>query len=586
MSGLMFVREIHANNTNIQEIRINCIKTFREKGMTVESEINYQDSLLISFRHPNDKLERFLRIDEDKFLLYSGTLIYKGQTGIQALSGIFAHFSEFKLLPDNIKGSYTLLIKHPEETIIAIDDLGLYRLYASNNNRMISTSLLALRKCMQSVTISKQELYEYVLCGTTYGNQTPVKEISTLNHQYIYSFKGKGSSTCKKTKATTSTTDLYVSMSNGLEDCASSLLRTFVELKSAFGNNLSVPITGGFDSRLICACAYKAGIIPDYAFVLHKDHQQDVHIAKLISDRYNWHLTFLDNQFPDWANDESLGILKEQYYKYDGMGVGGAFQFFSGLDVFSRIPQQNLLLDGNGGEIYRNTYRLPNRSMSLKSYAHKTVLNHQSTLNQPRLDKNHFISNLCGKISKQERFGTSVVNRYLLEGLYPKFIQQSWLGTFGSVANQFLDFFAPFLDMQVIKNSLHIPLRYKTMGWFEGELIKLIDPEVAKIITNYGYDFSTGFKTSRRFQEQCAITLSNSVLFKNLKKLIPKTPKRNLPYYAQTGYMSKLRKFEPKLMDLTDSKTVTAQFIDADNLQTAAQLSRLYSVELLAQDAF
>lgn len=586
MSGFVLIRGESRENRINEKYGTKYKTVFVDKSMFLEKELHSKEFSLLMYKRDTDIGVRFSQKNKHDFIFYAGTIICKKYTGNKLLTYIFENIDEIDAINDRLIGNYVLIVHKLGKLRVQTDNSGLFRVYTDLEHIVLSSSLIAMRKLSTTSTIAQQELYEYMLCGTTYGDKTPIVGIHQLNYKLRYEFVNSECITKLKKSRTVVLPDMYFNLTKNVAASADVLLDIFTDIKSVYGNNISMPVTGGFDSRLMCACAHKIGITPNYSFVLHKDHQQDVNIAKDIAELYKWELSILDNEFPNCLDVDNVSCLKDQYYKYDGLGIGGVLQYFSGLDVFTRVPTQNLLLDGNGGEVFRNIYRLPNKPISLQSYVKKTIFKLLSSIDQPKLDSQVLINNICAKIDNQENTGLFDVKRLVLENLYPTFIIKNWLGQNNSIANQFCDFLTPFTESLVVNSGLQVPIKYKTLGWFEAELIKYIDPDLSKITSNYGHNFYCGINAARRFKEDGMIVLSNLKIASKIKNKLHKKTKKNLPSYAQGKYLQSLLDFMPLLVGLIGDKMIIEQYIDFDRITNAAQLSRLLSVEMLIRDLF
>lgn len=586
MSGFVFLRGKYAEEAEAKRCRHVLSQVYKQKCMREVGFFKFGDILLLVYQRDRDHHLLYTAFENGDFVCIVGSALNICNQKPDLLRAVHDDLCSHNSLPKDLSGSFVVIALIRNVIHIESGCNGLIKVYSTSDTQAVSTSLVALRKLVSSVTISKQELFEYILCGTVYGAKTVFHEISVLESRKTHVFHNDSYHTFDKPPEPPISPNRYSDLKSNVTRVSEDLRQIFSKIKSCYGNQLAVPITGGFDSRLICACVNQAGIRPDFCFVLHKDHQKDIDIAKKIAKALKWDLVVLDNDFNSWEKGKQVNILKNQYYSYDGLGIGGILQVFSGMDAYARIPPNHLLLDGNGGEIFRNIHRLPNRPMKLRDYVLKTFLKKIPSFSQPAFNMDEFIYNVSDKISSIMRYKGKTSPRHQLEAIFPYFSLKYWLAENFSVANQFTDIYSPFSDPELVRRSLMIPSRFKQLGFIEAKVIENISPDLASIDSNYGYDFRYGMTIARRIKESLIITLANSPLVNYKKALKRHKTKSNLPFYAKSAYLSTMKDAAYAIHGTFLDTMVTEQYVDFQLLNSADQISRLISVELLAQDVF
>ncbi|MDX9694893.1 MAG: hypothetical protein RBT49_03795 [Bacteroidales bacterium] len=587
MGAFLLFKENNIEIRKIEETYSSSIEVFKNKQLPLVKRFVSDNFILFLFGKQKVDVDNYLKIG-DGFIAGTGTYIYKNNTGAKALNDIYSDFNVSVDFPDSIRGNYAIILFKENRLFLFNDYQGLYNIFTNKSQSIFSSSILAIAKSMDKLSISKQEFYEYVLTGASYGDKTVFEEIDLVNSRVVHQISPQKKTTIRKNIFQERFSTLSnLPLDNLLEKVSAELVNYFDEVKSAFGNDIITPITGGFDSRLIYAVMNNTGIIPHSAFVLKKDYQKDVEIAQEIADHYKVPLLKLSNDFPNFKEDKSLETLKTQYYLYDGLGIGGVFQYFSGLDVWARLPYRKLLLDGGGGEIYRNMHRLPNRSMMTRKYIERVLNKGDIRICGESFNSEEYTNNLENKIMQALSVNRKSLSRIETERIFPEFYLKYWMGSINSLANQFSYYLTPFSDECIAAQSNKLPYNYKLSGYFEAKLIKFLSPELAKFQSNYGVNFYDGFTLRNQFVELMKIYTATQ-LKKNLKRLLPRKNKKvNLPFYGQQSYVQESLKLDEYVKELLcKSDLEVSKYIDFSKAVQPAAVSRALSVELIMSRKF
>lgn len=581
--GAFLLLNINGLNTESSDNTLrNMLDVFNEKKMKLNWSIEINGFQLYVFGKQKIVAENVFQIDQDNFIAGTGTFLYDCNTSTKALEKIYHDFTiEGSFLKD-IRGNFALIIRKHGKFFILNDTSGLYHIFADKEERIISSSLLPIRKYLRSVSLSKQEFYEYVFTGASYGDKTVFNEIILLDSNFIYELHPHKS---KHNKPKLHTVESFVNknLDSIVERVANELMGFSGTIKCTFGNDIITPITGGFDSRLIYAALKRVGIKPDSGFVLKKDHQKDVEIASMISKNENFPLQILPNDFPDFREDTEL--LKEQFYLYDGLGIGGIFQYFSGLDVWKQVSYSKLLLDGGGGEIYRNIHSLPLYSLKASDYVDRVFNKKQIDNFINKYSAKNFFEILAKKALYSIGSDSEMLSVNDAQKIFPLFYLKYWMGTINSNANQFSYYLTPFSDELIVNQSLEIPARFKINGYFEAKLIRFLDEKIAKYPSNYNFNFYDGVTTKTIIAALLKSNISRSLKAKLRTIARFKKSKNNLPFYTQDSYIKKALSLDKFIREKFDIKEFeVSHLINLSEISEPAQMSRALSVELLLRN--
>jgi|GEM_PF-3204854 len=574
MGGFLLIRKPLKEDEAVN-LYASSLDVFRQKGLSPAHTQQGSGYILFLFNKKNLSGDNHIVAGDKLFIVLTGTGIYKEQAGKAALEEIARDHRSGTLSALHFRGNYCLLIGDGDTLTLCTDRSGLYHVFADASTEVISSSFLAVLSTQKSRTLAVQEFYEYVFNGAFYGNKTFFSEIHLLDsnhihqlHPVVQQLPGSPPPPVTEFRGT--------SFEKQVEQVAGQLSAHFTAMKSVFGDHVNSPLTGGFDSRLLLALCLHAGIRPKLFLVSVKDRSHDPDIARDIAVAKGLELDNLKN-FPTLDGDSGHGLLKQNFYLYDGHGTGGVFRYYSGMDVMNHIRPEPLLLDGGGGEIYRNIKLVPDRRFNMKTYLKEYYDRCDLSCCTPAFHYDEYLDRLAQKALAAVGAEGMNVSRRETEMVFPLFHLKYWMGIINSMANQFSCYFTPYAEEDITWQSFEIPVRYKTLGRFEAALIRQLDPGLAKFRSNYGFNFYEGPSKGTQIREQIRMMFTPSM--KKQFKFLLRKKKASDPWARMPLYLK-----EEHLQDLLDLNHLTVtHHIDIRKVKDPLCLSRIWTVELLLQ---
>ena len=151
-----------------------------------------------------------------------------------------------------------------------------------------------------------------------------------------------------------------------------------------------------------------------------------------------------------------------------------------------------LMLNGGGGEIFRNFFYLPNKSYTVRQFLWSFYSQFDPRVCTGRFNETAYFRALGEKVLKTlGGLRDGVLARVDIERLYPEFRCRFWMGKNNSVNNRLGPSLTPFIDGNVVPDALHLPLSSKNFGRFEARMIREISPSLASYDTVYGHSFAS-----------------------------------------------------------------------------------------------
>ena len=485
MGGFLLV------NKNSEHINLKRgLDIFNKKKQKILKDVTFEGYRLITFSKRFFENQNFFRFNKDDFVVSIGTPIYKRNKGHEAAVKLYNDFRQSKSLDfSNFYGHFCYLIFIDKKLFMFNDYNGMYHVYHDANYNIFSNSFLAVSASLNSLQINKQGIYEYILFGSTYGEDTTIKGIRRLDNKRIFQFFPELSFIDKTIHLNNNNNNLKF---DELVDNISLDLIDYFDAVTKNFQKFSLGLSGGFDSRLILSLLLNFNIKP-YIYVNGLKDSLEVNISRSISQ-------FYELEFENYVENENLllekisldEIIKEKFYLDEGLNLFGIFYSMLSKDVeISQKVETNL--NGSGGELYRAFRGLPSKQMDLNKYI-SLKYHYQQDFLTNKFNREIFYEKIKDKIlyNLDIPHSTSKLTHKMIDLVPPTMRGRYWTGVLSSKLNQFCYSLLPFLEPQFFIKSTNIPYRYKLGGRFEAALIKKINPELAKFNSNYGFNFYNG----------------------------------------------------------------------------------------------
>ena len=439
-----------------------------------------------------------------RFAAYVGALSWRSLTGVALLGHLLAHWSEPAQMPlDEFSGSFAMLYAGGDGVWLFGDALGLQKIYVTDDEGLMSTSFMVCRAAVDNPGVNRLRAQEYVLLGANHGLETPLREVSILEPTTALDLSGARSAVLSPPARWRAAAPMR-NFDDAVEAVSSAIKAEFQNLAGAYGTNIGMALSGGFDSRLILAALDSVGVAPAL-YVYGANNDSDVRVASAIAKRLDLPIETIDKNLVD-AEQPPLTSqqLSANLAFFDGLPVDGALD--RGADRLTRLKQVSggrLNLNGGGGEILRNFFLLPGRRFRAADLVAAFYSNWlPGAIGAPR-EREAFFAQLANEILKclgydATRDADRLLDRDEVELVYSLFRLRYWMGRNNSVAAGYGLFMTPLVCPGLVPMAASIPLAWKTHGRLEAAVITRLSPRVAAGPSNYGFDFSQGPSSAHR----------------------------------------------------------------------------------------
>jgi asparagine synthase (glutamine-hydrolysing) len=286
-------------------------------------------------------------------------------------------------------------------------------------------------------------------------------------------------------------------------------------------------------------------------------------------------LHHIDKSHSARAEAERYPALIEQNYElFDGTPVDGVFD--NGTDLSSRrehVHDGAVLLNGGGGEVFRNFFYLPDRAFTTRQLVRSFFSRFDPAVCTAAFDPRRYERSMADKLRKTA--GGDELSRRDVEFLYAAFRCRYWMGNNNGVNNGLGFNLTPFIDSNVVPDANATPLQFKNFGRMEAAMIRAVNPRLASYPSAYGHAFDSEPSRRRKLGESVSMLRPLWVRrygYRVRSRLIGR--RRAPPYFLEPDYLRTV---------LDPTFPFMRQFFRLDRLIDVEQFRRACTLELLFQ---
>jgi asparagine synthase (glutamine-hydrolysing) len=510
-----------------------------QHGFELAKRLNVGNFLLYLYRKLDGEGGLFIETGPSSFACLVGQLLYRGASGERALRDYCADLAQGRLDDQRIIGQFAVIVKDQRGLRLLTDPLGFFHVYYNEAAGIAASSFWALLELLPKVTVEKAGVYEYAWNGTTFGGKTILKEIQRLPAHAAIVLDGELRLAKGAISRPITSSPAARKLESYVDEHAERLRRLFGELAGAFGERLHVSFSSGYDSRLILAGLGAAGLRPGL-FVYGQDDDIDVKIARQIAAGEQLSLEVIDKgRMVKHDSATSTMRQKADFVLFDAWRVDGIFDDGSdALDRRRRHERGRIPLNGSLGEIYRNFFYIPDRSLTLKGVVDSFFSGYAPSACTDRFSVPDYVASLVRAFQNALGSDDERVSRSEIERLYPLIRGRYWTGRDVTLNLRFGRMFFPFMQAQLIDGTAEIPVRFKNYGLFEAHLIERLAPSVARYPSGYGHCFSE--PPPLPYRSKTWLTLFRPPLLRRYSYRFRFAKPHPLPAYLGRGHLDRL----------------------------------------------
>ena len=261
-----------------------------------------------------------------------------------------------KFYIDKIKGNFAFIINNNAILIAAVDRIKSIPIFIATNkkNLQLSNHASPLAKNMHLSQLNKEEGLSLAMSGYTLGEKTIVKGLSQLLAGEFFIWNNKNIFTEKYYNYAPWNINIakkYSTYKKELKELTLDIMSSI--LKNRNGRTIAVPLSGGFDSRLIISALFKLNAKNVICYSYGRKNNFEANIAKIISKKLNYPWVFIPQNNSTQRKNFSSSLYTNYVNYADTLS---AFPYVQDLFVVDELLQKDILqkdsiiINGNSGD--------------------------------------------------------------------------------------------------------------------------------------------------------------------------------------------------------------------------------------------
>lgn len=442
-----------------------------------------------------------LLVEGDDFAAIAGTITVDGLMGREALARLIATLANGTIDWQRVAGQFVALVRSAGRTWLFTDFFAAFQLFRSEGDVVLSTSLLAALDALPRVRFDAQGVYEFAFNVVPVDDDTVFEELKLLGPGTLLELAEGGTIARALAKPLPDRTDDRP-QAERLAIHRELLTRTVEDHVRAFGDAIHCPLSGGLDSRLLLGAFRASGTTP-HVYVYGPAASEDVRIARAIAAAEGFDIEWIDKEAALLPPDAFAEQVAANFAAFDALPTFGNI-FDNGGHLAARDhrhPVGGLAASGGCGEVYRDFFYMADRPSSADAVARTFFARFVATDATDMFDPQAFIARIAAKLGKAAGSANGRLSRTQVEQLYPRIRCRSLFGREISLESRMGAYFMPFLDHRIVAEALALPMPIKQAGRFEGALLNIVDPALARHPSTYGHSFAQPPSRAHRFGE-------------------------------------------------------------------------------------
>lgn len=481
--------------------------SLERQGFFRAARIEWAGGSVVAWGHPQQRqIEDCILHAPSGAACCVGPLWFRGLFGRRALAMLLEEVHATGRLEESaLRGNFALFLNAGDHTWLLSDAFGFVRVHTSADGCYFSTSWLAACAYQKHVELDAASAIEYVLLGAAHSCRSVARGVDLLPLGQCQDLK-LGRRWQRFPAGYVPRAPEFCSQDEAVEDITEHLGTVTGEVAAAFPGRVNAALSGGFDSRLIVAGLLAAGVEPRL-FVYGNPGSVDVAIARTAAEATGLVLDVIDKgEMNRDLPEPDIESLEHSALFFDGLPSDGIYD--PGADRRTRLQQSAdgcVALNGGGGEIFRNFFHLPDRTLT----AHDVVRTFYRGFSPRVFRARDGLANYEGRLAASIRsvpgmheHGSDRLTRAQVELIYPLFRCHYWMGVNNSVAVRHGYYATPLVDLEFVRLSQRLPLRWKNAGELQSRLITALHQDIAAQPSAHGFSFDVGPGWKARLAEK------------------------------------------------------------------------------------
>ncbi len=428
-----------------------------------------------------------------------------------------------------INGVFSVVIKRDDKTMLASDKTRVYPLFYSVNQNELHISDDPSLILPPSPEIDKDAEVDFLFSSVVLDRKTLIKHVYQVNPSSFVVFQ-EGCVT-QKTYYSYGVTEKEITAYNDPQEIFSNTLRSCFNrlIESTRGRQLVIPLSGGYDSRLIVAMLKKLHCNNVICYTVGRPDNPEYNIAKKVAETLDYPYYFIDNSSPEIIGGYFEDECFKKYYAFSGAfsNLFWMYEYFGVKELVKKniIQKDAVFIPGHSGDFLAGSQLSKANISKQTSYSHITSLILSEKFAFRNALKNNYLREKVHDfvISRENYLSYSIFDDFDVQIKLPKNINNSV---------RIYEFFGhevrlPFWDNELMEFFRTLPVEMKYKQHFYNNYLK------EHLFAEFNLNFSEELDLSN-------FELNIQLMKNKIKKLLPDSVVAGLSHEADYTCMKEI----------------------------------------------
>ncbi|MDA3838536.1 MAG: asparagine synthase-related protein [Candidatus Delongbacteria bacterium] len=292
-----------------------------------------------------------------KGYLFKNDQYLEGLSALKYLKELIVSEKNINLAIKELSGIFSFIYCKEDEVIVCVDRVRTFPIYYKSSGNKIVISDDA-KICSESENkIDENSSIEFLHTGYVTGRNTLLKEVFQIQAGEYLVFK-EGS-------LQDHTYHRYITENRTEKDLGSAsitLSKTLENIADRLANSLQgktaiIPLSGGFDSRLIAVMLKNRGVKDVICFTYGRKGNPEVEISEKVAKAlaFEWHfIEYSEELIKDYIGTEEF----KQYFKFSANYTSMFYmqEYFAIRELKNLIPNNSVFIPGHSGDFFAGSH--------------------------------------------------------------------------------------------------------------------------------------------------------------------------------------------------------------------------------------
>ncbi len=260
----------------------------------------------------------------------------------------------------SVRGELSLVIAKPQLFCIAVSHTRLYPLFYRWHDGVFEVSDTPMQLLKKGDKINQSSYTQYIYTGAPFAGNTLNAAIKQCRPACVTSFLNKAVDEVSFSPFVVAAVDA-LPCANAQATFAEVLRRVFLRTVRSIGQRqVVVPLSGGYDSRLVVAMLHQMGVKNIVCYTVGENHPAEQDVARKVADALQLPIYHIDYRQVSYRMQQ---VNSPHFLQYvDHIGAMGNFMWLFEYNAILWLKQQGVLQDdaifipGHVGDFYAGSH--------------------------------------------------------------------------------------------------------------------------------------------------------------------------------------------------------------------------------------